>query len=319
MSRFLPALHVLLALVMYGVNANFTILLFTSGFTGWEYIVRFTFALGFEGFKVAVWVEGIVRHSIWLKLLALSFSLGSLMTATLGMVLGELLDTERKVAYVEAEGAALAGVNAEIEAVQRQLETEQERLEEGSAIYRTDARETRASIDKLMGRLSQLYGDKAKLSEEALASSESAGIKKNPLAQVSELLGPKAQTARMGFGGYQALMLELGGMASAALSIRKKRKEDSGEKEVKRRVSGGSSVVESPLESVARIAFEPKARNGSFPSFIRCKEVISKPDYNALVKVGLLAGVLRQSHRRYFIAKGIDKAEFLKEVQAWPE
>lgn len=334
MVRFLPALHSVLALLLYGVNANFTVILFTSGFLGWEALVRLVFAIAFEGAKVVLWLEALLRRSAVLGILAIAFSLGSLTTATLGMVMSELLQAEQKEVYAEERNSEVTDLESVIERIQNEIAIEQARLAGGSSIYRTDAKETRSRLDELDGQLqaAQQARREAQARVRTEAAQDRAAIK-NPLAEMSQRLGSAAQAARLGFGGYQALMLELGGMATAALALGRRRKKQAASSAAEDQAEppapgadvegagtpeGPSVVPGDPVDALGRIAFSPRARNGSFPGYGRVQAAVDRAAYDDVVRRGLLAGVLRRRAGRIYLSHGVTREEFEEGVRLWP-
>jgi chaperonin cofactor prefoldin len=331
MGNFSRIAEIVMAVGLYGVNTNFTIMLFCSGFSGWEVVVRFAFAVFFEGSKIGLWVEGLARRSWGLVALSLMFSVGSLTTASVGMIVNELAQVSQSKEALEYENLEVTQASEAIDRLEADLAVERSRLAAGSALYRTDAKETRARIDELESTLRE--------AEQALReaetrrrdrAAEAPAVAPNPLAQVSQWLGPQAQAARLAFGFYQALMLELGGLATSALAIRRRREDPRVEPkeppvEEAREGPDEDPVVpdqgrsdEGPTLGVARIAVSPRSRNGTFPSFLRVSSIISRAGYDDIVRRGLLAGVLRRRGGRVYVVPEVTAEEFAEEVEKWP-
>ena len=340
--------NLLSAIGLYSVNAAFTVTMFISGSIGPDRILQGAFAIAFELSKIGLWVEGLAKRQVSFMLLGICFSLGSLVTASVGLTGKE--DNKRELVAIrnDAESVTVDSTQATIGSLQIQLDVELQRLASGSVAYRTDAEQTRASIDALESQLAIARATLVAAYKARVATIESTGAtESNPFTVLSLRLKLDPSKTRFGFSIYQALMLELGGLATTAAAIatlglqkafkhRELRPAPTPKPTSTVPVSAGVGAVEpsgvnagkievlhsAKLAKLADLAYgSGRSRNGKFPSVVRAYEILGiLPDeYTAIVKKAVLAGMAVVRSGQVYLVRDITPGQFLKEVTNWPQ
>ena len=207
----------LAAVGLYGISTLFSVRLFVerAGNDPLDQVVFGLLGAFFDLSKISLWVNGRRKNNGTYVGLALAFTLVSLIASTLNLF------ASFDAAVVEAKSDAyfIDAKRAEIALLEKQVAIENARLEKGDARYRTDAGDTRESIDRL--------AESRRVAVEELRalmarSDSSVAAKARGLFDVIPGSKETRDLIQVLFLALVSLLLEAGGLATTDSLVRRK-------------------------------------------------------------------------------------------------
>jgi hypothetical protein len=206
-------LEVVTAVGLYSISTANSVTLFVelAGESPFKRVTFFAMAFVFELSKIALWVEGIKKHRMWFKVLAILFTCASLVASASNILstlkTGAAMQKQSSFEYDEAQGA--------LEGVKARIASESARLAALDPTYRTTAAAIADRIASLEKERDALVTKVTTLQ----ATSKPVRTTTTVIADLAEKLRLDGERLQLAYLVVLAVLLELGGLTTSAAAI----------------------------------------------------------------------------------------------------